>query len=203
MLAGARFALVRDAFLAQRRAKPSQITGVPVVTAFMGGTDPGGVIVQVVGEIAGLGAPFDLTVVAPASHHAGVTELFPTARVIEPTPELPALLGSSDVIVSAAGTSAWDVCTLAIPALFVGVVDNQSASLVRLVEGGYALGVDLAAGGSIDSVGPAVTRLLADTALREELSKRCESQFDGLGKARVVDALTAATESANAARLPR
>ena len=195
MLAGAHYALIRDGFISARRPNPARIIDVPHVTAFMGGTDPTGVIVAVAEQLALVSMPFTLTVVAPERFHGEVAAALPAAQVIAPTTDLPALLGRSDVIVSAAGTSAWDVCTLAVPALFIGVVDNQSASLRALIDGGYALGVDLAAGGDVTEIAPAVASLLSNQALRDSLSARCAGQFDGLGKNRVVAAMTASTRS--------
>ena len=193
MLAGAQYALIRDGFLAVRRPDPSALVAVPQVTAFMGGTDPSGIIVEVARELAKVPGPLTLTVIAPAAHTAAVRHALAghPARVITPTAELPTLLGSSDVIVSAAGTSAWDVCTLAIPAVFVGVIDNQSPSLAAIAARGYALGIDLVLGESLDRLSSAVDGLARDAALRARLSAQCATVFDGLGKNRVVAAMTA------------
>jgi len=193
MLTGSRYALIRDAILSERLAEPARLRSIPVVTAFMGGTDPAGVIVRVAAQLATVGEQFRLVVVAPEKYHAELGAIVPGSEIVEPTTSLPALLGASDVVVSAAGTSAWDVCTLAIPALFVGVVDNQSMSLTGLIDGEFALGVDLTTGGDIDDIALGVRRLLNDGELRHRLSTRCASEFDGIGKHRVAAALIATT----------
>jgi len=194
MLAGVRYALIRDAFLSARRPDPSALVAVPHVTAFMGGTDPSGIIVEVARQLARVSGPFSLTVVSPAAHTVAVHAALGghSAEVISPTSELPVILGRSDVIVSAAGTSAWDVCTLAIPALFVGVVDNQSHSLAAITAGGCAIGIDLVLGESLNRLTSAVNSLARDVELRASLSAQCAAVFDGLGKNRVVAALNAA-----------
>ena len=193
MLAGARFALVRGEIVAQRRPEPEALRRPPRVTAFIGGTDPTGVIVGVAAQLAVVRAEFELTIVTPEAWHRGVRAALGSraATVLAPTPELPALLGDADVIVSAAGTSAWDVCTLGIPALFIGVVDNQSASLAEVVERGLALGIDLGEGEPVELVAGHLGRLLSDASLRRDLSARCLRLFDGRGAQRVVEAMEA------------
>lgn len=191
MLAGSRYALIRDDILRHRPAEPAILAKPMRLTAFMGGTDPSGMIVTVARQLATV-AGLDLTIVAPSASHPHVRAAlagYPLTTILDPTNELPALLGAAQVIVSAAGTSAWDICTLGVPALFVGVVDNQSASLAALVERGLALGIDLAAGQSIGMLAPSVRELVENVALRRQLSARCAAEFDGLGKARVVDVM--------------
>jgi spore coat polysaccharide biosynthesis predicted glycosyltransferase SpsG len=199
MLAGSSYALVRREILQQRRAQPARLRETPRVTAFMGGTDPMGVIVGVAAQLAAVDVPFELVIVTPDVWHGEVRAALGgrAATVLAPTTDLPALLGNADVVVSAAGTSAWDVCTLGIPALFIGVVDNQSASLTEVVERGLALGIDLAKGDPVELVSAGLRQLLSDDSVRAHLSARCLAQFDGRGGERIVEAM----EMNRAARL--
>lgn len=192
-LAGAQYALIRNAVLDARRDSPWFIPGVPRLTAFMGGTDPGGVIARVAGELAAMDVHLDITVVAPVVHHEAVAAALPGATLLAPTTDLPAILAQSDLVVSAAGTSAWDICALGVPALLVGVVDNQSSSLAQAVAHGLALGIDLTLGDDLARLPGEVARLATDRALRESLSRASTAAFDGLGKRRVRDAVVAAT----------
>jgi spore coat polysaccharide biosynthesis predicted glycosyltransferase SpsG len=191
MLAGSTYALVRAEFLEQRRAEPAKLRETPRVTAFMGGTDPTGVIVAVAAQLASIDLPLELVIVTPEIWHDKVATALAGRRatVIAPIMALPALLGDADVIVSAAGTSAWDVCTLGIPALFVGVVDNQSASLAELVDRGLALGIDLTGGDPVERIPGDLLRLLTDATLRANLSAHCLALFDGGGGERILAAM--------------
>src|SRR5690606_4872523 len=101
---------------------------------------------------------------------------------------LPEILGSADVVVSAAGTSAWDVCTMGRPAVLVGVVENQSAGLARALEAGVALGVDATLESS-DRTGTLLARLLDDQDVRRAVVERALAVFDGRGVERVANAL--------------
>lgn len=196
LLAGSRYALVRSAVTAMRRDDPWRIAGTPPrVISVMGGTDPAASSVRVAASLAALGRPLDLTVIAAAADHAAVTAAAPAGTtVLTFTVDLPRMLAASDVVVSAAGTSAWDVCTLGTPAVLVGLVGNQSDSLAAAVERGLVLGIDAAETGpdAIAGVGERVAALLDDEPLRRRLSTASRAVFDGRGPERVADALEAA-----------
>ncbi len=192
LLAGAAYALVRADVLAARRPEPWRIAGTrPRLVVVLGGTDPTGATAHVAVSLATAELDAHVTVVSSADP-APIARLLPSSRIIPPTSGLPAILAGADVVVCAAGSSAWEVCSLGVPAVFAAVALNQRPSLSRLVEGGYGLGADAADGpAALDQVGAHVQRLLGDDDLRRALSKRCRMTFDGLGAERVADELEA------------
>jgi spore coat polysaccharide biosynthesis predicted glycosyltransferase SpsG len=96
------------------------------------------------------------------------------------------------VVVSAAGTSAWDVCSLGVPALLLAVVDNQEFSLEQIAAHGLTLTNNLSGAGEekATELSKQITRLLTDQDLRNQLSATALSYFDGLGRDRVETFLT-------------
>lgn len=191
-LAGPRFALVRDEFVQRKRDRPRPLGTPPQVLSFMGGSDPTGAIVAVAREVLLLPIPAELTFVVAERWREDVTALVggdDRVRLVEPTPDLPDLLAGADVAVSATGTSAWEICTIGLPSVFVAVVANQRAGYQALVERGFALGADLTSSSSARSLAPDLRRLLEDASLRERLFRRSAALFDGQGADRVVDAL--------------
>lgn len=197
MLAGADYALIRDEILRERRLDSATLRDPARVLAFMGGTDPIAAIVPVAAHLARLDRLFELTIIAPERLHDEVQSALAGRRavVLGPTPELPRMLGKSDVVVSAAGTSAWDLCTLGIPSVLLAVADNQLASLRRVATRELGLTIDLVESpGDIAAVGAAVNRLLGDRQLRTRLVVRCMAAFDGLGKVRVANAMLGAAK---------
>ncbi len=196
ILAGSTFALIRDAILAQRREKPWVIQGkLPHLVAVMGGSDPTGTIVRVAQAISRLRGKCTATVVVSEKWHEQVQELFDDQQdieIISPTVELPRILASADIAISASGTSAWELCSLGIPSILIAVVENQSQSLQRMIEHNLVLGIDVTRGGTIDvttEVETMVGSLIENDRLREQLSQECAKYFDGSGKARVVNVL--------------
>lgn len=193
MLAGARYALTRSEILAARRERPWEFRGAPPrVLAVLGGTDPTAAAPAVAGSLAGVRG-IAITMVAAPAHLDAVRDALAdasAAEVIAVTPELPALLAEADVVVSAAGTSAWDVGALGAPAVLIGVVDNQRASLAAIAREGIALTIDASRDPrALAGTGELVARLLADEPLRRTLAERCRAVFDGRGAERVAVAL--------------
>lgn len=195
LLAGADFALVREAVLAERRAMPWVIRAPqPHVVAFMGGTDPHNAISMVARALLAISpAPHVTLVVAESSRQE--TAVLVAGRdgfsVVDATEKLPQIVARADVVVSAAGTSAWDLCALGVPSILIGLVENQSAGLRAAVDRGLVLGWD--SHENLDSIsrrlGPELERLLSDEELRRELSERSTATFDGRGSTRVVAAM--------------
>lgn len=190
LLAGSQFALVRSEILRHRRPKPWIVTGTPKVLAFMGGTDPTGSIVTVASQLALVGG-VQITIVAPPDVHAVVKTTLAGVegvKILRPTSELPELLAGADIVVSAAGTSSWDVCALRLPSVLIAIVDNQSDSLESAVAEGVALGINVFREGetAFTHLARDIERLVSQESLREALSTRCDENFDGRGAARVV-----------------
>jgi|GEM_PF-841522 len=200
-LCGSDYALVRHAVRSARQDLPWQLPNdEPNVLCFMGGTDPTGSVIGAVRSLSRAAGDIALTVVAPEIYHERLRlegAAAPGMKILPPTRELPMLMSQAEVIVSAAGTSAWDICTLGVPAVLVAVVENQRVSLREILNRRLALGIDLTreGGAAIEQTGLLVTRLIESPALREQLSRASRAAFDGRGCERVVSALEQRTPS--------
>ncbi|MET8337195.1 PseG/SpsG family protein [Streptosporangium canum] len=213
-LAGVRYALLRDDVRRLRRGpmetgRPDGVLtdhrqpgGVPVepgrpprVLCFFGGTDAAGAAPVVVGELIATGVPFLATAVTPRER--ALDHLRPaggqTVRRIPPTDDLPRLIAAADLVVTAAGSSMWDLLYLGKAAALVWVAANQRPGYEEVVSRGLAAGL-----GHLDAVagtaGPAracLRDLLTSVRAREELGARGPALVDGEGRARVADALLA------------
>jgi spore coat polysaccharide biosynthesis predicted glycosyltransferase SpsG len=193
VLAGPAYALIRSEIVAGRRDRPWEFRAEPPhVVAVLGGTDPTAAAPAVAASLARVEGVAVTVVSAPAHLDAvrGALATAPDARAAPVTPDLPALLAAADLIVSAAGTSAWDVCTLGTPAVIIAVVDNQVPSLGAIDDAGLALTIDASEdAGALAQAGDLVARLLGDDDLRRRQAERCRALFDGRGAERVVTRL--------------
>ena len=196
LLAGSKFALIRDAVLERKRKQPWIFQkSLPHVVAVMGGSDPTGTIVEVSRALNKLEGKCTATLVVSGQWSKQVQNLLGALdgfEIISPTSELPRILATADIAISASGTSSWELCSLGIPSLLIAVVENQSESLQRIVDSKLVLGIDLTRGGIQDftsEVETMVLRLIENNELREKLSLECAKHFDGLGKVRIVDIL--------------
>lgn len=193
-LTGLDYALLRRAVRDLRPAAvPAPRTGTPRVVAFFGGTDAYGAA-PVVGQLLiDTGVAFSATVIAAnAALRAGLLRLSPLPsqhlEIIGPTDDLPKLLADSDLVISASGTSTWELLCLGLPSALVWVVENQILGYERTTARGLAAGL-----GHLPTLGPdavnTLRQLLLSPGLRGEIAARAWSAVDGNGCARVADAL--------------
>lgn len=212
-LSGSRYAPVRQRVLDARQVvKPIDTATYSIarsVLVVMGGTDPVGLAPAAVGLLARTGLSLDVTVIAVgetaerARAAAGDSSL--SLNVVAPVDDLPALMARQDLVISAAGTSVWELCCLGVPMAVVWAVDNQRQGYDRVVGAGAAVGLggrelggsELGSsemGGDVpgpveDAVEDAVGRLrtaLTDPQVRADLTLAGRRIVDGLGAWRVV-----------------
>ncbi|MEU4336283.1 spore coat protein [Micromonospora lupini] len=205
LLAGSGYALLRDSVVTARPTAPRAATAVsrPRVLAFFGGTDAVGAAPVLTRVLLATGHPMDLTVVVGRPEvEAELESITPgrgqIVRPVPPTGSLPALITEADLVVSAAGTSTWELCCLGAPAALVCVVDNQRESYTRVVRHGLAAGLgelaELTGAGVPGRAARATAArtlngLLSSPQRRATLAARAWSTVDGRGRARVVDAV--------------
>ncbi|MEU4390467.1 spore coat protein [Kribbella sp. NPDC023855] len=197
-LAGLDYVLLRDEVLAWRPVEPPVLrpSGTPKVFAFFGGTDAYGAGPYVVQALAASGAPFDATVVAPGDELAKAIAAVALGQdqrvqVIGPTSQLAQAVVESDLVISASGTSTWELLCLGATAGLVCVVDNQELGYERAVATGAAAGVGTLAELKADpTAAAAVLRtLLTDAQERAQLAQAGWKLVDGRGRVRVADTL--------------
>ena len=197
-LAGLRFALMRDEVLAHRPTVPDAGDGSapPRVLAFFGGTDAFGAAPVLAPVLAATGLDFHLTVVATTDESRQALAAVGTAPgqqidVIAPTDQLSALVRRSDLVISAAGTSSWELLCLGAAVAFVCVADNQAEAYERVEE--QRLAVPLGSLGVVrddpEGATAALRAILTDAAERARLRRTGWELVDGRGRARVADAL--------------
>lgn len=198
-LAGPAYTLIRDDVRTHRHVEGQLVTDRPSrVLVLAGGTDPRGAAPLLMRALADTGVPFEATVVAAAPSLREAVLAVPTGpgqdvRVLDPGPGLGELAARADLVVSAAGTSTWELCCIGAALALVVAADNQIVSYGRALEAGIAVGL-----GSVDQLaedpaaGTAVlARLLADPDERRRLRAAAAGLVDGRGRGRVADIVEA------------
>jgi len=213
LLRGSRYAAMRQRVLDARRrvelGPDGPAAGMPVgdaartVLVVMGGTDPVGLAPAAVGLLARTGLALDVTVIAVGENAervrsaAGGTAL--SLTVVAPVDDLATLMSEADLVISAAGTSVWELCCIGLPMAVICAVSNQRIGYDRVVEAGAALGLggpELAgpelAGPELAGPGPQARAVgllrtaLTDRRARADLRFAARTVVDGLGAWRVV-----------------
>ncbi|GIF15227.1 PseG/SpsG family protein [Actinoplanes teichomyceticus] len=194
-LTGLDYALLRSAIRQLRPVAAPAHSDVrtPKVVAFFGGTDAYRAAPQVARLLTDAGVPFDATVVAADESLRSELLAVPAGpgqrfEIIGPTDHLPKLLADADLVVSASGTSTWELLCLGRAAALVWVVDNQILGYHRTVARGYAAGLGRL-GAFDDSAAGVLRTLLTDPAQRTALAAAGWAAVDGRGVERVADAL--------------
>ncbi|BCJ44011.1 hypothetical protein GCM10010168_68140 [Actinoplanes ianthinogenes] len=201
MLIGLDYALLRSA-VRELRPIAAPVHGAvrtPKVVAFFGGTDAYRAAPQVARLLADTGVPFEATVVAADDGLRADLLAVPPGpgqrfEIIAPTDHLPKLLAGADLVVSASGTSTWELLCLGRAAALVWVVDNQILGYDKTIARGYAAGLGRL--GAFDVTAVDVLRtLLTDPAARTALAAAGWAAVDGDGVRRVADALLSTARS--------
>ena len=193
LLLGAAYAPVRPEF-AELRAKTlgRRPEAVGRILVSLGLTDLGGITGRVldrlrprIGQTA-----IDVVLGAGATSRAGLERLArrdPRLTVHVDTPDMARLTAAADLAVGAAGSSAWERCTLALPSVMLVVADNQRPAATALAEAGAALVVEADDPAFDQLFDRAFLRLFTDPVARGRLAAKCAEVCDGLGAERVAD----------------
>jgi UDP-2,4-diacetamido-2,4,6-trideoxy-beta-L-altropyranose hydrolase len=101
------------------------------------------------------------------------------------------LMAWADVAISSAGTTCWELCLLALPALLTDVAENQTAVAHQLARRKCAIYLGGPRDFSAQQLADQLEELLRSTEMRQDLSSRCRELVDGRGAMRVVAAMRA------------
>ncbi|MET0433250.1 MAG: bifunctional UDP-2,4-diacetamido-2,4,6-trideoxy-beta-L-altropyranose hydrolase/GNAT family N-acetyltransferase [Cellulomonas sp.] len=190
VLLGVRYAPLRSAVRAARRAAGAgPADRGDDVLVVMGGTDAFGVSAAAA-RLAVLAGASRVRVVASGAAAHRVRAEVPGAEVLGPQDDLPALAATAGVVVSAAGTSVWELACVGAPTAVVAVTGNQRTGYERAVAAGIAVGLgplDAVRAAEDDAVA-ALRGLVADPGRRAAVARAGRALVDGLGADRVLDA---------------
>lgn len=193
LLAGPRYALLREEFRRERAHVAARGGDVGRILVFFGGSDPTdetskalealgmldlhGIEVEV---IVGSGNPRKDAV---AARCAGL----PRVRFHCQVSDMASRLVRTDLALGAAGVASWERLALGVPALIVAVADNQFDNMRRLDSLGVAIGLGASADVSTAGLARAIEALLAAPARVKEMSAKALTMVDGEGVVRVAD----------------
>lgn len=106
-------------------------------------------------------------------------------RLMENVKEMPDLLGSADLAITAAGSTSWEAANMGVPNINMILSDNQERTALKLHETGAAR--TLGWWHTVDShmLAKAVSELLDDYELRKDMNRKAKRLVDDLGALRV------------------
>lgn len=190
-LLGPDFALLRSSFRAAReRRLPRERRASRRLLVTLGGTDPKGLTVVVLDGIAQARVNLEIDVLLPASASS-----FPAAqekcamlgaRLHAAADDLSDVMAAADLCIGAGGTTAWERACLGLPALMIEMAENQRGNIEHFARAGAAIAIAPVTSGT---VAHALASVAGDADRLECMSRAAASICDGLGAARVADAI--------------
>ncbi len=194
LLLGSKFALLRREFV-EGRAAPREIAAKATrILVTLGGSDPGDVTATVVAALAllpeieavivvGGGNPRLDSIRASVDAHGGALRL-----VVNP-PDMAELMAWADVAVSAAGSTAWELACMGLPAALIVVADNQAGIATALARAGVSINLGPHTALDPEHIAATLRDWLPDQARRKTMSLDGRRMIDGQGAKRVFAAL--------------
>lgn len=198
LLLGPAYCLLRREFAVWRSWERKIAPEVHKVLVTMGGSDAANLSARVIEAIERVrleSLTATLVVGGSSPHFESLQKAAAKAngeiRVLRDVSNLAELMSQSDVAISAAGSTCWELCLLGLPSLLIDVAPNQTAVAREMHAKGCAIHVgnsDVSAQQIAEQLG----RLLDSQALRESLSQHARGLVDGKGAERVASALRGA-----------
>ena len=197
LLLGSRYCLLRREFSAWREWKREVPSVGHRVLVTMGGSDPENLTERVVEALALIGRADSkwkdleaVVVVGGSSPHSGLPPVNNgKISIRRDVTNIAELMAWADVAVSSAGSTCWELCLLALPALLVDVAQNQTAVARELDRCGCAIHLGGAHDFTAGQLAERLEKLLKSEQQRREISLRASRLVDGRGAMRVVSAM--------------
>ena len=191
-LLGSRYAPLRRA-VTDRRGHWQPREKARRVLVVMGGTDPRQLTPRLLRLLGAVGEPLEVTAVVPPAVSDECAELVRDlggikVELVPPVADLPALAVGQDLVISAAGTTVWELCCIGVPMALVCAVDNQRAGYERVLAAGAAVGLGSLEPADAQPVRDALHAVLTDVGARFALAEQASGIVDGRGAWRVVRA---------------
>ncbi len=189
LLLGPRYALLHADFLAERSAARVRLGPVRRILVFLGGMDAQNLTSTVLQAIDMLDVEPEVDVVIGAAHPAReLIEKLCTARshmtCHVQTRHMARLCAKADLAIGAGGGATWERCALGVPTLALCIAQNQQVLLEQGARHGFAYVPDDTRH-TASSIAMHLRALLANTGLREHLSRNAMALVDAKGTARV------------------
>lgn len=194
LLLGARYAMLRDEFVS--RPLPLGGRGRRIVVS-MGGGDPAGVTITAVRALAELDRDDveALVLIGGSADDGGIEEAAGRCRIAvrvqRAVQDMAEVLAGSELAVCAAGSVAWELCFMGVPAILIATAANQEPIAAGVAAAGAGVDAGRAEALDVATLARTIDGLLDDEEQRGRMSARGKATIDGRGRARIVAELDA------------
>lgn len=196
LLLGTPYALLRREFRKWRGWKREIPDVARRILITMGGGDPENVTLKVLQAFQNVEVDdLDVIVIAGVSNHhieslksAIKSSKFPIRLEIDTT-RMAELIAWADIVISAAGSTCWELAFMGLPAIVMILTENQKYIAIGLDESGTLINLGWEHDASFDRISNLLSELISDDSNRRLMSCKGRELVDGKGAERVVKAL--------------
>jgi len=198
LLLGPRYAMLRREFSPWSNWERKLSPDCHRLLVMMGGSDQANITATVIEGLRQAAIEsLDVTVLVGGSnpHVAELQALAASSglklQLLRDISNIGEVMAAADIAISAAGSTCWELCLLALPSLLIDVAENQSAVAKTLHDKGCAvhLGDHTV---SAEWVSEKLKWFVANHELRQSLARSSRELVDGKGSARVVSIMRGA-----------
>jgi len=192
LLLGPEYVMLRREFLDAVQNRNEVSPAVRNVLVTTGGADVGGLAIKILDILEEIPESLDITVVVGgASLGTGPIEVLARSshhriRLIENATNMAQLMTETDLAVSTAGSTVWELAYLGVPAVLGVVAENQRLGAAALQKSGAAVAFNGAATFAAEEFRQALDLVYADQSGRSAMTEAAQRIVDGMGAARVV-----------------
>jgi UDP-2,4-diacetamido-2,4,6-trideoxy-beta-L-altropyranose hydrolase len=196
VLLGPRYALLRREFLEWAGKAHDNPDVAARVLITMGGADPGNMTQRAVLGVSTIdGFPIDGRVVVGSENpHKEMLRSFCSGargrwEILESVEDMPGLLAWADLAMTAAGVTAIEMSFMGVPFVMVVLAENQRAAAEELAERKVGMNLGWHEDVTPERLAGEFGLLMGDSARRIAYSRQGQMLVDGLGRARVLEAI--------------
>jgi len=195
LLVGPRYALLRSEYATYRKTLHTRDGKVRRVLVFFGGSDPQNMTGMALEALSHPNLKYlevDVVVGTNNPHRQFLEQLAlhrPFTTLYEPRPHLADLMAKADLALGAGGATTWERMCLGLPTIVTSIAENQCPGAEALAAVQLIHYVGHASEVTPESLSKAVIELVSNPGRLTELSAQNQLMVDGLGTARLLEAM--------------
>ncbi len=196
LLLGNEYTFLRREFRQQIRSRRPIPPIARKLLVTLGGSDPDNVTRKVIACLNDVPLEYlDVIVLVGPSNphgeslHAAVAQCRRNVRLLRNPPNIPELIASCDLAVTAGGSTVWELAYFYVPSIVLLVAENQEPAMGLLHERGACVRLGSGSQMTSEQLSTTISVLCHDAIRRASLSAQLGATIDGQGTERVCAAL--------------
>lgn len=195
VLHGSKFTMLRREYRTLcSRGSPASAEPAPTknILITMGGSDPENLTPKVIRALKTIKILYNLTILIGGANpnKEEIINIAEDAEVFEDVADMPALLATQDIAISAAGSTCYELAYMGIPALTITVAENQRVVAEGLAKEGAIIDLGWHSNVTEKRIAEETEKLLADKKSQKKMREIGQRIIDGEGSNRVLMHMT-------------